>query len=545
MLIKFANEKDIETARSGETLLQIALQAGVPHAHVCGGNGRCSTCRVLVIEGAGNLTAATPAEHALAQRKGFTEEIRLACQAHVTGPVVVRRLVIDSEDVQQIVGTSVRTTGREMSLAILFSDIRGFTPFSENHLPYDVVHILNRYFRAIGEAIFRNGGSIDKYMGDGIMAVFGLTSNDARETCLSAVRAGRAIQDELIQVNEYLKKTFQIEFKIGIGIHFGDVIVGELGHPKKMQLTVLGDTVNMASRIESATKKAGASFLISEDVYKLTRDQVTRGRIFSMPLKGKSGRYKLYEINDVTPGVGRTTELYQLPLLHKTRIADDTMAFWFDTSLNDFPFTPGQFVDITLPEMENIPGQSVRTFSVASSPLRSDSIIIASRIRNSPFKQALANLQEGAPVFISPPLGQFSLHEDATIPAVFIAGGMGITPFRAMIEWLLAERPTQKVYLFYSNRTPGLTAFLDELELWASESPNFKLIATITERDHSDWKYETGRIDKVLIRRNIPENEHPIYYVAGPSRMVHSVREMLLQLGVFDHDIKSEEFLGY
>src|SRR5205814_4021794 len=122
-----------------------------------GGHARCSTCRVLVLEGRANLAPRTEDEVRLAVQKGLEDDIRLACQARVLGPITIRRLVLDDCDHALAAASTPHTSGREVTLAVLFSDIRGFTPFAESHLPYDVVHILNRYFQRTGEAVLRHG----------------------------------------------------------------------------------------------------------------------------------------------------------------------------------------------------------------------------------------------------------------------------------------------------------------------------------------------------------------------------------------------------
>ena len=141
-----------------------------------------------------------------------------------------------------------------MDSTILFADIRSFTAFSENTLPYDIVHILNRYFDAICAAIDRNGGYIDKYMGDGIMAVFGLDPELAEPHPVLAMQAAKEMLEALVRFNGFLKARYHHEFRIGIGLHSGPVIVGELGFPKKREYTAIGDTVNTASRIEALNK---------------------------------------------------------------------------------------------------------------------------------------------------------------------------------------------------------------------------------------------------------------------------------------------------
>ena len=307
--IEYIHEKTVDESDGDATLLDISLKNGIPHMHVCGGRARCSTCRVMVVKHPENAQPRNDAEKELAKLKGFEENIRLACQTKVAGPVAVRRLVIDREDVEIALAESPVTSGRDRGLALMFTDVRGFTTFSEKFLPYDVIHILNRYFRKMGEAVLRFNGTIDKYMGDGLMALFGEHS-DGRAACLDAVRAGLKMLEELKDLNAYFKEHFDIEFRIGIGVHFGEVVLGEIGHPKKMSRTAIGDAVNHASRIESTTKKAGVEFLVSHAVYELIRDDVVIGKRFEAGLKGKSGRHRMYEIKglraDVVDDVNRT-----------------------------------------------------------------------------------------------------------------------------------------------------------------------------------------------------------------------------------------------
>lgn len=326
MQITFENDgqfelPDPEQAESSgpQTLLEISLANDIPHTHACGGYARCSTCRVIVLEHPENLTAPTDAEAELAARKGLEPQIRLACQACPTGPVRVRRLVIDHEDAEIAIAEGVPSSGREQSIAVLFSDLRDFTALSENMLPYDVIHILNRYFRKMGEAVLANNGFIDKYMGDGMMAIFGIQegapevsgpaaskSAVARVVVADAVRAGLDMQTGLAEFNQYMRLHFQHEFRMGIGIHYGEAILGEVGHPRSMQFSALGDTVNMASRVESACKRAQAEFLISEDTRRHVPELFRFGRRFSIQLKGKTGRHVLSEV--LGPAVAKSTD---------------------------------------------------------------------------------------------------------------------------------------------------------------------------------------------------------------------------------------------
>lgn len=296
VVLDFVGDKLVQ-GNSSMSILENSLNAGVEHIFECGGNARCSTCRVLIINGLENCLPRNEAELKLSNIKMFSDEVRLACQTHITGDVQLRRLVFDEEDIREAVDQSSDSPpGTEMNLAVLFSDIRSFTPFAENHLPYDVVHMLNKYFNAIGEPIDKNNGYIDKYMGDGIMVVFGL-NQEGIDPCVEAVNAAKGIFKALDEVNNYLQTHFNHEFKIGIGIHFGPVIVGEMGYALKKEFTALGDTVNLAARIESKTKgAAGSKILISEEVYKRIKDMFKIGRTFKGPIKGKTGDYFLYEV---------------------------------------------------------------------------------------------------------------------------------------------------------------------------------------------------------------------------------------------------------
>ncbi len=187
--------------------------------------------------------------------------------------------------------------GREQPLAILFSDIRGFTDFSDRHLPYDVIHILNRYFQEMGTAVLDHHGYIDKYIGDGLLALFGVDECNASTNCINAISAAFQMIQSLDTVNQYLKKNFDESFEIGIGINYGSVALGNIGHRDKIQFTAIGDTVNAASRIEEQTKHASTPILISEALYTLIKDRVRIGKILNTKLKGKKEVFQLYEIH--------------------------------------------------------------------------------------------------------------------------------------------------------------------------------------------------------------------------------------------------------
>jgi adenylate cyclase len=279
--------------------LLAAFRAGIEQVHLCGGRSRCSTCRVIILEGLEYCGPRNSKEQAIADMLGFGQKVRLACQTVVTGNVKLRRLVTDVlEDVEltslYIEGVEPYSIGVEKYISILFSDIQGFTPFAENLPPYDVIYALNLYFQKVGEVIARHGGIINNYMGDGFMALF--ETDDPTEGALRAVKAGLELIDTIQELKPYLLELYNKNFQVRVGLHYGQVVAGKLGSPGNKKMTVIGDAVNFASRIEAANKQAGTQFLISADTYALVRENVRIGKCIFVTLPGKSGEYELYEV---------------------------------------------------------------------------------------------------------------------------------------------------------------------------------------------------------------------------------------------------------
>ena len=296
--ITYQNESVVEVDTT-TPILQASLQHGIPHTHVCGGNARCSTCRVLILEGLEYCCPRNEKEQKMANRRNFSPLVRLACQTTVSGDVALRRLVLDDEDVQLVDqemagGTTPRSVGVERHLAILFADIRNFTAFAEAHLPYDVVHVLNRYFSRVGAIINHHHGQINNFIGDGLMALF--DTHASTDPTLNAVRAGLEMLKAVEAMQAYFEAQFKINFRIGIGVHYGEVVLGTVGSGDNRRLTAIGDAVNLASRIESANKEAGTEFLISEEAYGQVRDYVRIGKHCDLAIKGKTGTYSLHEV---------------------------------------------------------------------------------------------------------------------------------------------------------------------------------------------------------------------------------------------------------
>ncbi len=299
-LVIFPQKEEIEMLED-ETILQAGLRANVPLTHMCGGVARCSTCRVQVMEGLENCLPRNAEEQEVAGILKFSPEIRLACQTRVTGRVKVRQLVTEVElvdwDAIFIQGVDPCAMGVENQVFIMFGDIQGFTSFAEHMLPYDVIYVLNLFFQQVGEVIEEHGGRIDTYMGDGFMALF--EKGEPEECGLAAVKAGLQILEAIENIKGYLEDLYQRAFKVRLGLHYGQVVAGNLGFPGNKKLTVVGDAVNMASRIEAANKQAGTHFLVSEETFCLVEPRVEVGRKVQVSLAGKSGEYTLYEIKGI------------------------------------------------------------------------------------------------------------------------------------------------------------------------------------------------------------------------------------------------------
>jgi adenylate cyclase len=256
----------VASATGGVSLLDVSRSAGIPHMSVCGGRARCSTCRTLVVSGGDNLTAPTDAEKVLLTRLNADPSIRLACQARLRGDVSIRPLIQPQNALAQPRRTDPLGWGVEREVAVLFLDIRGFSRISEKSLPYDIVFILNSLFGEVGGAIERHNGYIDKFMGDGMMALFGLSSSPG-EACADALRAAIAAHEATAKATRILTQHLHEPLRIGVGIHVGNVVVGRIGKTSDQtspsRLTAIGDTVNVAARLEAATKELASAIVVS------------------------------------------------------------------------------------------------------------------------------------------------------------------------------------------------------------------------------------------------------------------------------------------
>ena len=267
MSIKYNGGPLVKVPR-GSTLLEISRMHRIPHASVCGGRARCSTCRVRVDDGATNLRPPTYPEAITLASIAAPKNVRLACQVRPEHSLTITRLLRPLSTGPQAVDLpEADAEGVEREMAVMFLNLREFTQMAEGRLPYDVVFILNEFFEATGAAIHSHGGWIDKFMGGGLLAIFG-KQGGVEAGCRDALRAARAMDLALDHVNAKLMDDIRSPLRIGIGLHAGPLLLGRIGYGEAVDLTVIGNVVNAASRLEALSKAKSAQIVMSTAVAK-------------------------------------------------------------------------------------------------------------------------------------------------------------------------------------------------------------------------------------------------------------------------------------
>lgn len=295
------------TLRKGMSVLEASRVHQVPHPSVCGGRGRCSTCRVRVTQGLESQPPASAEERRVLERIGAEADVRLACQLRPRADLAVTVLMAAGAGEGDVLRKMDPSQGSEREIAVLFADLRDFTRLSETRLPYDVVFLLNRYFTVMGAAIEGEGGHVDKFVGDGIMALFGLETGPA-EGARQALAAAAAMSEALAALNDEFAHELKAPLRMGIGIHAGPTIVGELGYRRAMSLTAIGDTVNTASRLETLTKELAAQLVVSDHLVELASIEPGDGHRAEVDVRGRRGRLPIRAFADARqawPGIGR------------------------------------------------------------------------------------------------------------------------------------------------------------------------------------------------------------------------------------------------
>ena len=237
---------------------------------------------------------------------------------------------------------------------------------------------------------------------------------------------------------------------------------------------------------------------------------------------------------------------YTSKLMSRAEVAVGTLALHFEKP-HGFHFTPGQFADLTLVKPPETDAEgNTRTFTIASPACEND-LVFVTRMRDTAFKRVLRSVPLGTEIGLDGPMGSFTLHRNPAKPGVFLAGGIGVTPFLSILRQVARDERACRLYLFYSNRRPEEAPFMDVFRELATIRPGIRFIPTMTNmaKSHWTWTGETGHIDSAMLRRYLPGLRGPIYYAAGPPGMVAAMREMLIGAGVDADDIRSEEFGGY
>ena len=237
---------------------------------------------------------------------------------------------------------------------------------------------------------------------------------------------------------------------------------------------------------------------------------------------------------------------HNIKLIERRELAAGTVGFFFEKP-EGFQYKAGQFARFTLIDPPETDAEgTARTFTIASAPCE-DHLMFATRLRDTAFKRIIKAMPVGTEVVFKGPYGSLTLHEDAARPAVFLTGGIGITPFRSIAVQAAHDRSPNPIYLFYSNRRPEDAAFLDELARLEKANPNYHFVGTMTAMAGSDreWAGETGYINQAMLAKHVADLSAPVYYIAGPRPMVAAVKTMLDEAGVKPEDIRAEEFAGY
>jgi adenylate cyclase len=272
----------------GCAVLDASRRAKIPHAAICGGRGRCTTCRVRVLRGVEILPAPSPSEQTLLSRLRAGPSVRLACQLRPRSDTAVLPLLPPD------IGASERyrrdySEGSDIErfVAIMFVDIRRSTALVEKRLPYDVIFLLNHFFEAVAGAVVDTGGMPNQFVGDGMMAIFGMHV-DAREACSQALAAAQLIHSRLADMNRTLANELPEPIAIGVGLHAGSVILGELGYRDRFLLTAIGDSVHVAARLQELTKDYGCELVVSDAVVATAAVEMTAFPMREVTVRGRA-----------------------------------------------------------------------------------------------------------------------------------------------------------------------------------------------------------------------------------------------------------------
>jgi adenylate cyclase len=280
----------------GQTILEIIRNHSIPHASLCGGRGRCATCRVRVGLGSLELEKPSPLEQSALERIGAAPNVRLACQTRPLMPIDITPLMaadlnVDSE------WREGGVSGEEREIVALFVDLRGSSKFSERHLPYDVLFILNRFFLEMSDTLTETHGHYAQFEGDGLLALYGL-ERGLEQGCQDVLRGAIEMQARIDQLNQKLKNELKEPLKIGIGIHCGVAIVGTMGPPTAPNYSAIGDCINAAARLQTETKELECILVVTDEVVQNAGADFSQFPSQQISLQGKQKSVLIYAVKN-------------------------------------------------------------------------------------------------------------------------------------------------------------------------------------------------------------------------------------------------------
>ncbi|MFZ6036558.1 MAG: ferredoxin--NADP reductase [Patescibacteria group bacterium] len=237
---------------------------------------------------------------------------------------------------------------------------------------------------------------------------------------------------------------------------------------------------------------------------------------------------------------------YSAKLISKRTIARETCEFVF-TKPAGFDFRPGQFMTLILPDLDpKVAKGNRRSMSIASAPT-DDLVSFGMRMGTSAFKQRIDKLNIGEQIQMMGPFGRFIMPDDQSIPLVFLAGGIGITPFLSMITYCAATKSPRELFLLYSNSCISNASYLPELESLQNRHPHLHYVPTMTDQEHleHEWVGQTGFITADMIKQSVSDYMRPLYMIVGPPGMVEAMVALLKEMGLPEKQIMIEKFTGY
>jgi adenylate cyclase len=263
--LSYGNGRTVRVPK-GLSVLEASLRNNVPHASICGGRARCSTCRIRVIGDCESLPAPSKRENFVLDRVGTTDpSVRLACQLRPTEDLSFFQLFMPHTMSANAHASQPHRIGQERYLVSMFVDMRGSTKLAEHRLPFDTVFIVNRFLSAVSQAVVECGGQPNQFVGDGELALFGLHTSP-KTACRQALKAAAMIAANIEELNQFLSHDLHEPIRFGVGIHGGEVIIGDIGYRDHMVFTALGDAVNVAARLQDMTKSLACEAILSEEV---------------------------------------------------------------------------------------------------------------------------------------------------------------------------------------------------------------------------------------------------------------------------------------